>query len=180
MLLGGDEMGRTQNGNNNAYCQDNEVSWYDWEDQDVGLRLFAQQLIEIRHRHPVFRRRRYFQGRPLHGAGVADIAWYRPDGVEMSDDDWQSGQAKSMAVFLNGDAISSPDPRGEPVVDDSFLVVFNAHHEVVDFVLPEPGGAQRWVQVFDTADVLSAGDTMKPGELLGATGRSITLLRKAG
>ncbi|HEY2303290.1 MAG TPA: glycogen debranching protein GlgX, partial [Acidimicrobiales bacterium] len=180
MLLGGDEMARTQNGNNNAYCQDNEVSWYDWEDQDVGLRLFAQQLIEIRHRHPVFRRRRYFQGRPLHGAGVADIAWYRPDGVEMSDDDWQSGQAKSMAVFLNGDAIPSPDPRGEPVVDDSFLVVFNAHHEVVDFVLPEPGGAQRWVQVFDTADVLSAGDTMKPGELLGATGRSITLLRKAG
>jgi isoamylase len=180
MLLGGDELGRTQQGNNNAYCQDNEISWYDWEDQDVGLRLFTQQLIELRHRHPVFRRRRYFQGRPLHGAGVADIAWYRPDGVEMTDEDWQSGTAKSMAVFLNGDAISSPNPRGEPVVDDSFLVVFNAHHEDVDFALPGPENAQRWLPVFDTSDLLAGGDALKPGELLKSTGRSITLLRKVG
>jgi isoamylase len=128
----------------------------------------------------VFRRRRYFQGRPLHGAGIGDIAWYRPDGGEMTDEDWQSGQAKSMAVFLNGDAIPSPNPRGERVVDDSFLVVFNAHHESVDFVLPDPDNAQRWVQAFDSADVLGAGDTWKPGETLSSTGRSITLLRKAG
>jgi isoamylase len=180
MLLGGDELGRTQHGNNNAYCQDNELSWYDWENQDASLRLFTQHLIELRHHHPVFRRRRYFQGRPLHGAGVGDIAWYRPDGVEMTDDDWQSGQVRSMAVFLNGDAIPSPDPRGERVEDDSFLVVFNAHHEAVDFVLPDADETQRWIEVFDTADGLGAGDTWKPGETLTSAGRSIALLRKAG
>ncbi|MDQ1356266.1 MAG: isoamylase, partial [Acidimicrobiaceae bacterium] len=119
MLLGGDEMGRTQDGNNNAYCQDNELSWFDWEHQDGSLIAFTQRLLAIRRHHPVFRRREYFQGRALHGGGIDDVAWFGPDGSEMSEDDWQEGYAKSMAVFLNGEAIPGPDNRGDRIVDDT-------------------------------------------------------------
>ena len=106
MMLGGDEMGRTQDGNNNAYCQDNEISWFDWDSMDGSLVAFTSRLIALRRDHPVFRRRRWFHGRPLHGKDIVDVAWFRPDGTEMEESDWESGFAKSIAVFLNGDAIA--------------------------------------------------------------------------
>ncbi|MBW3669225.1 MAG: glycogen debranching protein GlgX, partial [Actinobacteria bacterium] len=180
MLLGGDEMGRTQHGNNNAYCQDNEVSWYDWDAQDGALVAFTQRLIGLRRGHPVFRRRRWFQGRPLHGKGCADIAWFRPDGTEMEDQDWESGHAKSLGVFLNGDAIPTPDNRGQRVVDNSFLLVFNAHHENVDFTLPPPVFGDGWIKVLDTADDFTEGDQFKSGDAIAVTARSMAVLRRVG
>src|SRR5919106_3079353 len=126
MLLGGDEIGRTQRGNNNAYCQDNEISWYDWGSADRDLLELAAELIHFRRAHPVFRRRRWFLGAPIRGSAARDIVWMRPDGEEMSDEDWQNSFAKSMGVFLNGRAIPGTDERGEPVVDDSFYLMFNA------------------------------------------------------
>ena len=180
MILGGDEMGRTQGGNNNAYCQDNETSWFDWEDLDGTLVAFTTRMVALRREHPVFRRRRWFLGRPLHGKGIADLAWFRPDGTEMQERDWESGFAKSMAVFLNGNAIASTDARGARVVDDSFLVVFNAHHETVRFVLPPDHFSSRWVKVVDTADAFSEGEQLKAGDSLEVSGRSLAVLRATG
>jgi glycogen operon protein len=158
MLLGGDEMGRTQGGNNNAYCQDNEISWFDWENVDEGLLEFTSRLIAFRREHPVFRRRRWFLGTRIRGEGVRDIGWFRPDGELMSDEDWSHSFAKSLGVFLNGDAIPSLDPRGEQVTDDSFYVLFNAHHEPLPFRLPaRPEWGERWKKVLDT-------DAVVPGE----------------
>ena len=128
MLVAGDELGRTQHGNNNAYCQDNELSWVDWENADLELLEFVRKLIALHHEHPDFRRRGWFQGRPLRGANVADIAWFTPDGEEMADQHWQEGFAKSLLLFLNGRAIHSRTRRGEAIVDDSFALLFNAHH----------------------------------------------------
>jgi glycogen operon protein len=153
MLLGGDEMGRTQRGNNNAYCQDNEISWYDWGAVDESLLQFTRRLIRLRQRHPVLCRRRWFQGRAIHGTGVSDIGWFTPGGVEMSDEDWQAGFAKSLGVFLNGDAIPTPNERGERIVDDSFYVMFNAHHEAVTFTLPEEKWGLRWVEMLNTHEL---------------------------
>jgi isoamylase len=180
MVLGGDEMGRTQGGNNNAYCQDNEISWFDWERPDVALTAFTSRLIALRRQHPVFRRRRYFQGRPVHGKGCSDIAWFRPDGTEMGDEDWRDGWAKSVAVFLNGQAIPSPDRRGERIVDDSFLLLFHAGHEAVAFTTPEERFGVGWVVVVDTADDWREGDQLKAGEQFELAGRSVALLRRAG
>jgi glycogen operon protein len=110
MLLGGDEIGRSQKGTNNGYCQDNEVSWFDWEHADRDLLEFTRRLIRLHKEHPVFRRRRWFQGRPIHGQGVPDLGWFKPDAEEMSEEDWQQGFGKSIGVFLNGEAIPSPGP----------------------------------------------------------------------
>jgi glycogen operon protein len=152
MLLGGDEIGRTQGGNNNAYCQDNEISWTDWENADGTLLAFTQALSQFRHRHAVFRRRRWFQGRALRGSQVSDIGWFTPGGELMSEDDWRQGYAKSLGVFLNGQAIPTPNSRGERIVDDSFYVLFNAHSEPMDFVLPNRDWGQRWSVVLDTTE----------------------------
>jgi glycogen operon protein len=179
MILGGDEMARTQGGNNNAYCQDNEVSWYDWDRQDGSLIAFTQRLLFLRKHHPVFRRREYFQGRALHG-GVDDIAWFGPDGAEMSEGDWQEGYAKSMAVFLNGDAIPSPDNRGDRIVDDTFLVLFNAHHEPIEFMLPPGRFGKRWIRTLDTADALAEGDQVDADQKTLVEGRCLVLLRRVG
>jgi glycogen operon protein len=148
MVLAGDELGRTQGGNNNAYCQDNEISWIDWDHVDTELLEFTRRLIAFRHEHPVFRRRRFFQGQPIRG--TVDLGWLKPDGEEMDDDDWNVGFARSIGMFLNGDAISEADPRGQQVVDDSFLLLFNAHHEGINWVLSDRWG-QRWKPVFDTS-----------------------------
>jgi len=180
MILAGDEMGRTQGGNNNAYCQDNDVSWIDWDDMDGPMVVFANRLIQIRRNHPVFHRRRFFQGQPLHGEGVSDIAWLRPDGTEMSYADWQTGTVTSIGVFLNGEAIRAPGPRGEPVVDESFLVLFNAHHESKKFSLPDLRFGERWIRLVDTADSLSEGDSAKAGEEVVAECRSVVLMRRVG
>ena len=156
MLLGGDELGRSQGGNNNAYCQDNEVSWFDWDAVDTELLAFTRHLVAFRAAHPVFRRRRWFQGRPERGHGLDDIGWYTPSGQQMSDEDWTVGQATSLAVFLNGQAIPSPGPRGERIVDDSFLVLFNARADPLDFVVPDGLGGSRWEVVLDTSSLTAS------------------------
>ncbi len=151
MILGGDELGRTQQGNNNAYCQDNEISWFDWEHVDRDLLAFTRRLVQLQAAHPVFRRRRWFKGRPVRGAGVSDIAWFRPDGGEMSEEDWQQPHAKSFGVFLNGDALRDRDDDGKPIRDDSFLLLFNAHHEALTFTTPAEKFGVRWKVEMDTA-----------------------------
>ncbi len=158
MLLGGDEIGRTQQGNNNAYCQDNEISWYDWEHADQSLLDFVRSITKFRERHPVFRRRRWFQGRPIRGSEVSDIGWFTPAGEQMSESDWQQGFAKSLGVFLNGEGIPTLNTRGERVVDDSFYVLFNAYYEALDFVLPNGAWGNRWTVVLDTNDEQPVND----------------------
>ena len=184
MLLGGDELGRTQHGNNNAYCQDNEISWYDWEGVDYDLLQFTRRLILLRHRHPVFCRRRWFQGRPIHGSTVSDIGWFTPAGAEMSEDDWRAGSAKSLGVFLNGRGIPTPDERGERVVDDSFYVMFNAHHEGMDFRLPTGEWGRRWTVVLDTRDITDElseerlGREYRSSDAVDVVAWSLVLLRR--
>jgi glycogen operon protein len=182
MLLGGDETSRSQGGNNNAYCQDNEISWYDWDEareHDVLLE-FTRKLTALRREHPVFRRRRFFQGRPLRGSDVVDIGWFRPDGAVMDDDDWESGFAKSMTVFLNGDAIREPDSRGERITDTSFFLMFNGHFESLDFTVPEGEYGESFEVVVDTAVPIHTEDrSAKPGSTLRVESRSVVVLRKA-
>jgi glycogen operon protein len=154
MLTAGDEMGRTQAGNNNAYCQDNEVSWVDWDGPglDPALIAFTCALSELRRRHPVFRRRRFFSGLPATGGGgLDDIIWLTPSGQEMTQDDWHAQYAKSLAVFLNGGAITEPGPRGEQIRDHDFVLLFNAHSEPVTFTLPGERFDDVWEVVVDTA-----------------------------
>jgi isoamylase len=150
MLLAGDEFGRSQQGNNNAYCQDNEISWLDWEKVDTKQLEFAKEIIEFRKAHPVFSRRKWFQGKSIRGSDVNDLAWFRPDGEQMSDEDWGAGFAKSLGVFLNGDGIPEADAAGRRVLDQSFYLIFNAHWEPVEFVLPPEIWGQSWTRVLDT------------------------------
>jgi isoamylase len=184
MLLGGDELGRTQRGNNNAYCQDNELSWYDWTNADEKLLHFARRLIRLRHRHAVLCRRRWFQGRDPHGSELGDIGWFTPAGAEMSGGDWQAGFAKSLGVFLNGNAIPTPNERGDRVVDDSFYIMFNAHHEALDFRLPPKAWGDRWTKVLDTFDSIDEmseerlGRRMRAGGLVRVHAWSLVLLRR--
>ena len=181
MLLGGDEIGRTQNGNNNAYCQDNEISWLDWEHADRGLLDFTRKLIRLRIEHPVFRRRKWFLGRAIHGSDVHDIGWFTPDGAEMEEDHWGEGYAKSLGVFLNGEGIWSPDERGERVLDDSFYLLLNGHYEPLDFTLPGPEWGTRWVIEFDTDDAVrrEEGEVLTPGGKIRVRDRSVVLLRRS-
>lgn len=152
MLLGGDEIGRTQRGNNNAYCQDNEISWFDWSAADRSLLDYTRRLIHFYRKHPVFRRRRWFQGRPIHGTGVSDIVWFAPDGRPMEEENWGEGFAKSFGVFLNGEALTAPGPKGERIVDDSFYLMFNAHHERLMFILPVGEYGKQWARILDTRE----------------------------
>ena len=144
MLLGGDEMGRTQGGNNNAWCQDNEISWFDWEVDEAGERLldFSRRLIALRRRHPVFRRRQFLHGTEQEGSGLPDAWWFRPDGRRMTKRDWQDSHVVGM--FFNGEEIAPPDEQGRPVVDDSFLLLFNGSLEALDFRLPPTRFGRRW------------------------------------
>jgi glycogen operon protein len=151
MLLGGDEIGRSQRGNNNAYCQDNALAWYDWSHADAQLLEFCRRLIAFRAAHPAFRRRRWFQGRAIHGSACEDIAWFEPDGQQMGERNWGEAQARSLGVFLDGDLIPSPDPRGDPVKDDDFCVIFHAHDRWGTFVLPGTAWCARWFKILDTA-----------------------------
>jgi glycogen operon protein len=167
MLLAGDEMARTQGGNNNGYCQDNEVSWLDWEHLDGELVAFTRRVIAFRKDHPVFRRQRFSHAK--------EMGWFRPDGERMTEEDWETGYAKSVAVFLDGDAITERDVRGEGIVDDSFLLIFNAHHEALDFHLPAIGAA--WIRVLDTADAFNEGDKPRTGEAATIEPRSIAMYR---
>jgi isoamylase len=179
MILGGDEIGRTQQGNNNAYCQDNEISWFDWDAADRALLEFTRRVVQLKRTHPVFQRRRWFKGRPLHGKDVADIAWFRPDGQEMSDHDWQEGFAKSCAMFLNGDALRDLDERGVRLRDDSFLLLFNAHHDALPFTMPPASFGEQWSILVDTNTDLGE-NLMKvgAGRALDVPGRSLVVLSR--
>jgi isoamylase len=187
MLLGGDEMGRSQGGNNNAYCQDNEISWQHWDlgDADADLLDFTRHLIALRRSHPVFHRRRFFQGRPIHGSGLADIGWFRPDGAEMTEEEWTSGRVQSIGMFLNGDQIGEPGPRGTPIVDDSFLVLLNGP-EALRFKLPDSKWAATLELVVDTAIGYvrpldgAEGAIFTAGDEVWMEGRSVVVLRKVG
>ncbi|HTJ74124.1 MAG TPA: glycogen debranching protein GlgX [Acidimicrobiales bacterium] len=180
MLLGGDEMGRTQRGNNNAYCQDNEISWYDWSLRDENLALlgFTRRLMDFRVAHPVLRRRRWFQGRPIRGSGVEDIVWLDCAGTEMSDHQWHEDFARSLAVFLNGRGISSPDSQGRHIVDQSLLMLFNAHWEPVKFTLPGERFGRSWRKEMSTsqAEWLDDIELVQAGESVVVEARSLVLL----
>jgi glycogen operon protein len=165
MLLGGDEFGRTQRGNNNAYCQDNEISWVDWDgaERGAGLLGFTRALSALRREHPVFRRRRFFRGQPAGDGHLADIAWLTPPGREMGDEDWSTSGGRAMTVFLNGDAITEPGPHGERVRDDSFLIMLSADREPEDFTVPATKYGERWAVVVDTAAGEQAGPAGRAG-----------------
>ena len=180
MLLGGDEIGRSQAGNNNAYCQDNEISWLDWQHADQKLLKFTQGLIALRKLHPVFQRRTWFHGRILAGSKVPDIAWFKPDGQEMSEEDWKSDFSKSVAVFLNGQLITSLDATGKPMRDDSFYVMFNAHHEQLAFRLTGGDWGQSWIKILDTAEeeISHQSQIFKADELVPIYARSVIVLRR--
>ncbi|MGH9102339.1 MAG: glycogen debranching protein, partial [Acidimicrobiales bacterium] len=180
MLAFGDEVGRRQAGNNNAYCQDNEISWLDWGALDEDLLEYTRGLMALRRANPVFRRRRFFQGQHLYGSGVSDIGWFTPDGEEMTDADWAEGYAKSVAMLLNGDAIPSPDQRGERISGDSFLALLNAHHGPMGFTLPDGAWGKTWLPVLDTASAhpLSDGRCHEAGESVDVAARAFVLLRR--
>jgi glycogen operon protein len=175
MLLGGDELSRTQGGNNNAWCQDNEISWFDWEEADADLLEFARRLIALRREHPVFRRRQFLTG-TAGESGLPDAWWFRTDGRRMTQREWTSHDTRTLGVFLNGREIRERTPRGEPIFDDSFLLLFNAHFEPVVFTLPTRRFGPRW------AVELATGDA--PDQPLGARARvtvdphSLTLFRR--
>jgi isoamylase len=179
MLLHGDELSRSQQGNNNAYCQDSELTWVDWEDADEPLADFVRTLTRLRAEHPVFRRRRFFTGRS-DGEQLPDIVWLRTDGTEMGHEDWDTGKL-TLAVFLNGDAIAEPGLRGETITDDSFLMLLNASPDDVEFTLPDGPYAQQWQQVLNTADIGDVDDAepVPARSEVKVTGRSVVLMRRA-
>jgi isoamylase len=181
MLLSGDELGRTQQGNNNTYCQDNEITWLHWEldERQRALLDFTCRLIHFRQAHPNLRRHKFFQGRPIRGSTVKDIVWLRADGAEMTDEEWSAGWMQAMGVRLDGDAMDVLDEKGKHVSDDTLLILLNAHHEAVTFALPAYVPGIRWTIEFDTArPALKQGEEAVPGgESVTLAGRSLMLLR---
>ncbi|WP_425147043.1 glycogen debranching protein GlgX [Deinococcus sp.] len=176
MLLGGDEFGRTQGGNNNAYCQDNAISWFDWEVQDQSLLAFTRKLIKLRREHPGLHRRKFFSGRPIRG-GVSDIIWLRHDGVLMEDGDWDNPQTQSLAMFLDGNGLNDLTADGEALRDDHLLLLFSGSHIDLPFTLPALGGCKKWELLLNTADDYSAPTTLKAGGETTLTARSVQLYR---
>ncbi len=181
MIAHGDELGRTQDGNNNVYCQDNETSWMDWELElpDQELLEFTRAVVSLRREHPVFRRRRFFAGRADHGgeSAIGDIEWFRPDAQHMGDEEWGDSASGAIMVFLNGQAIPEPDERGNPLVDDDFVMLFNSSPDPVTFTLPGEAYGQCWVCVIDTAADVVDGGEHDAGAQVEVDGRSVVVLR---
>jgi glycogen operon protein len=182
MLLGGDEFGRTQGGNNNAWCQDNEISWFrwDWEPWQEELHAFVRRLLTLRREHPVFRRQRYLSGQDVTGSGLPDVWWFRPDGRKMTRRDWQREDAHVLGVFLNGEAIADRGPHGERIADDSFLCLLNAHYEDVAFTLPVRRFGAAWTHelcTYDPSIAPGSGRFAARGTVV-APARSVKLLRR--
>jgi glycogen operon protein len=183
MLLGGDEHGRTQGGNNNAWCQDNEISWFDWSDsaQSEELRAFTRRLIALRREHPVFCRDSFLRGREVKGSGLPDIWWFRPDGLKMTRRDWQDGE-HVLGMFINGEEIPTPGPEGQDILDDSFVLLFNAHNEDRSFMLPRRRYGAQWALELSTADPSVQPDSVRFGARteVPVISRSIIVLKRAG
>ena len=176
MLVAGDEFGRTQNGNNNAYCQDNEISWLNWAQADERLLAFTRKVIQIRKEHPIFRRRRWFQGQPVKAKGLEDIGWFLPEGTEMEEENWNHDFARSLGVFLNGRGLHAVGPEGEQILDDNFYVIFNAHHEALEYKLPEKLYGKKWKIVMDTSNDEIEEQPLNDEKSITVEGRSIVLL----
>ncbi len=181
MLVAGDEFGRTQGGNNNAYCQDNEISWLDWANANMNLFNFTRKLIAFYKSHPAFSRRRWFKGKPIWGNDVEDIAWFVPEGLKMSEERWQHDYAKSLGIFLNGNALRMTDEEGVAVFDDNFFLIFNAHHEAVNFILPPEQYSKEWTKVLDTseASVLEKEGVYAAGQSMMIQDRSVVVLQSS-
>ncbi len=181
MLCAGDEMGRTQKGNNNAYCQDNELSWVDWDLDPLGQSLldFTRRLIALRKRHPALHRRDFFQGRTLAGDSVKDIRWLDTNGREMADEAWREGFARAVGAELRGDVIAEMDENGERIVDDTLLLLLNASHLGVQFSLPPPPDRLRWEVVIDTAETGGKPRIRRQAGIYRLAGRSLAVLRSA-
>jgi len=175
MLLGGDELGRSQGGNNNAWCQDNEISWFDWSSADVELLEFVRRMIQLRREHPVFRRQSFLSGAASR-SGLPDVWWFRPDGRRMTQRDWTNSDTKTLGVFLNGQEIRARTDRGEEIVDDSFLLLFNAHFERVDFTLPARRLGVRWEVELATGSV--DGGSFPARATVSVQEHSLLLLRR--
>jgi isoamylase len=180
MILHGDEIGRTQRGNNNTYCQDNELSWIDWHGVDRRLLAFTQRLTKLRASHPVFRRRRFFTGEQATN-GLPDIAWLNSDGDPMDGNDWSSGTIRPLVVFLNGEAITEPGLRGQDIRDDSFLLLFNPGHEDIELPLPDGPFGKRWQPLVDTSNDTVSEDrsrALRAGTKRKVVARSVVVLRR--
>jgi len=180
MLLAGDEIGHTQNGNNNAYCQDNEISWLDWDPGriDKGFLSFVQRLIALRKTHPSFRRRSFFQGRGIKGAGIKDVVWLKPDGQEMTDQEWNQEFARCLGLLLSGDAADETDERGQRIRDGNFIILMNAHHDEIPFTLPVLTASAGWTTLVDTSCQSSQGANTfySPSKAYPLQARSFALL----
>jgi isoamylase len=177
MLVAGDEFGRTQQGNNNAYCQDNEISWLNWAEADQNLLAFTRRLIALRKDHPIFRRRKWFRGKPVKGKGPEDIAWFLPEGGEMEDHNWDHDFARSLGIYLNGLGLHSVDPKGIPIKDDNFYLMFNAHHEPLHYKLPEMLSNKTWEIVLDTDNDAIFEEPLNNKESVRVEGRAVVVLR---
>ncbi|HTF82740.1 MAG TPA: hypothetical protein VL947_13485, partial [Cytophagales bacterium] len=179
MLVSGDELGRTQNGNNNAYCQDNEISWINWEKADQKLLEFTRKLIQFRKIHPTFCRKNWFKGKPIKGVGVEDIAWFQPNGDEVTEEQWNEEAAKTLAIYMNGRGLKLIGAKGEKIVDGTFYLMFNAHTESLDFKLPPSKYASEWTKVVDTNLGLMNEDAEKfePEQVLQVQAHSIVILK---
>jgi glycogen operon protein len=180
MMYAGDSVGHTQMGNNNAYCQDNEISWLNWNLQahDRDLFAFVQRMINLRKRHPIFRRRRFFQGRPIKGADIKDVLWLNPGGKEMTEDEWRDASVHCLGMFLSGQGLDETDERGRKLTDENFLVLLNAYHEDIDFTLPQTSPSTRWTAWMDTShdNGLRTGDTYEAGVVYRLQARSLVIL----
>ena len=183
MIVAGDELGKTQNGNNNAYCQDNEISWIDWENADKELLDFTKKLIHFYKKHPAFSRKRWFKGRPINEIGLEDIAWFLPEGNQMTEEIWRNDFAKSLAVYLNGRALRTQGPRGEIILDDSFYIIFNAHYEPLLYKIPVKKLGGKWQKVIDTSlNFICEDDNTNHSEFadtIAVDGRSVVVLKQA-
>jgi glycogen operon protein len=178
MLLGGDELGRTQKGNNNAWCQDSEISWFDWDSINSGLQQFARRLIALRQHEPVFRRRDFLLGDEVRGSGLPDVVWLRPDGEQMTDEDWERDDAHALSVFLNGEEIPTHDRGGNPIEGASFVIFFNAHYEPISFSVPRELGPS-WTVEIATDPGVEQGTSAAAGDPIPVTSRSMLVLRRA-
>jgi glycogen operon protein len=180
MLVAGDEMGRSQQGNNNAYCQDNAISWLDWglRQKNATFLAFVRQLTQLRQVHPIFRQRKWFQGRAIHGSGVSDIVWFNPSGTEMTEEQWQEGFAKAIGIFLNGQENPSLNAKGERMIDDDFLLLFNAHWDLLQFCLPAKLGHKHWQLRLDTKEpqLIPEGPIYTNRQQVPVQGRSLVVL----
>jgi glycogen operon protein len=180
MILAGDELGHTQLGNNNAYCQDSPLTWLSWDlapDQRELLE-FVRGLIRLRKQNPVFRRRNFFQGRPIHGLDIKDLYWVTPGGTEMSDQDWNTGYARSLGMGLPGDQIDETDAQGERIVGDGFLILLNRDHECVSFHLADRAQDQNWELVFDTSSPRMIRRSLGRLAEYALQARSVAVLRR--